>query len=66
MSVIPITGGIATSKAIDILVNEMKALRQDMNAGKIGVYMDGAKVTSGIAVSSEKSTRNNFNYGQRT
>jgi len=37
-----------------------------MNAGKIGVYMDGAKVTSGIAVSSEKSTRNNFNYGQRT
>jgi hypothetical protein len=66
MSMMPIAGGMGTSAAIDILVNEMKALRQDMNAGKIGVYMDGAKVTSGIAVSSEKSTRNNFNYGQRT
>jgi hypothetical protein len=66
MSVMPITGGIGTAAAIDILVNEMKALRQDMNAGKIGVYMDGMRVTSGIAVASEKSTRNNFNYGQRT
>ena len=37
-----------------------------MNSGKIGVYMDGLRVTSGIAVASEKSTRNNFNYGQRT
>jgi hypothetical protein len=59
-------GGGNASKGIDILVEEMKALRQDMNAGKIGVYMDGMRVTSGIAVASEKSTRNNFNYGQRT
>jgi hypothetical protein len=60
------TGGNTSSNSIDVLVQEMKALRQDMNNGKIGVYMDGLRVTSGIAVASEKSTRNNFNYGQRT
>ena len=44
----------------DILVNEMKALRRDMNAGKIGVYMDNDKVTSNVMTTAERSTRNNF------
>jgi hypothetical protein len=68
MSLMPLgMGGIGTSTAIDVLVQEMKALRQDMNSGKIrtNTYLDGQKVTTGIAVASEQSTRNNFSYGQR-
>jgi ABC-type multidrug transport system ATPase subunit len=68
MSLMPLgMGGAGTSTAIDILVQEMKALRQDMNSGKIrtNTYLDGQKVTTGIAVASEQSTRNNFSYGQR-
>ena len=68
MSLMPLgMGGTGTSAAIDILVQEMKALRQDMNSGKIrtNTYLDGQKVTTGIAVASEQSTRNNFSYGQR-
>jgi len=66
-SALPFAGGVATSQAIGILVQEMKALRQDMNSGKIrtNTYLDGQKVTTGIAVASEQSTRNNFSYGQR-
>jgi hypothetical protein len=63
----PIMGGALQSKAIDILVNEMKALRADMNNGKIrtNTYLDGQKVTTGIAAASERSSRNNYTYGQR-
>jgi hypothetical protein len=63
----PIMGGALQSKAIDILVNEMKALRADMNSGKIqtNTYLDGQKVTTGIAAASERSSKNNFSYGQR-
>lgn len=52
--------------AINILVQEMKALRADMNSGKIraNTYLDGQKVTAGIVANSEKSTRNNFTFGQ--
>ena len=66
-STIPFTGGTAAAGAIGILVQEMKALRADMNSGKIrtNTYLDGQKVTTGIAVASEQSTRNNFSYGQR-
>lgn len=67
LSALPFTGGIAGAEAIGILVDEMKKLRQDMNSGKIraNAYLDGQKVTTGIAVASEQSTRNNFAYGQR-
>ena len=60
-------GGGAASAAIDVLVSEMKQLRQDMNNGKIraNAYLDGQKVMSGIAVASETSGKNNFTYGQR-
>jgi hypothetical protein len=47
------------------IADEIKSLRGDMNAGKIGVYMDGQRVMTGIAVASERTTRNNFTYGQR-
>ena len=65
MSVIPITGGIGTAKAIDILVEEMKALRKEFSNKSTNIYMDSQKVTTGIALASEKSSRNNFSYGQR-
>ena len=65
MSVIPMTGGIGTSAAINILVNEMKALRKEFSNKSNNVYLDGQKVTSGIVLSNEQSSRNNFSYGQR-
>jgi hypothetical protein len=65
MSVIPITGGIGTAKSIDILVEEMKALRKEFSNKSTNIYMDSQKVTTGIALASEKSSRNNFSYGQR-
>jgi hypothetical protein len=34
---------------MDDLINEVKALRADMAAGKIAVHMDGAKVTAGVS-----------------
>jgi hypothetical protein len=60
-------GGGLQSKGIDMLVQEMKALRADMNSGKIqtNTYLDGQKVTTGIAAASERSSKNNFSYGQR-
>ena len=66
MATMPLGGGGAT-QAIGVLVDEMKKLRQDMNSGKIraNAYLDGQKVTTGIAVASDQSTRNNFAYGQR-
>ena len=38
-----------------------------MNSGKIqtNTYLDGQKVTTGIAAASERSSKNNFSYGQR-
>jgi hypothetical protein len=61
----PIVGGALQSKAIDILVNEMKALRKEFSNKSNDVYLDGQKVTSGIALANERSSRNNFSYGQR-
>lgn len=57
-----------SSKFIKELTNEMRGLRADLNSGKIvtNTYLDGQKVTSGIAIASEQSTRNNFAYGTRT
>jgi hypothetical protein len=64
-AVTPIAGGALQSKAIDILVNEMKALRKEFSNKSNDVYLDGQKVTSGIALANERSSRNNFSYGQR-
>jgi len=52
---------------IKVLVDELRQLRADMVSGKIraNTFLDGQKVTTGIAIASEQSTRNNFAYGQR-
>jgi hypothetical protein len=42
------------------MIAEIKALRADLNAGKIAVHMDGAKVTAGVSNQVNKNTRNNF------
>jgi hypothetical protein len=54
----------ALSAPLNALLGEIKALRADMNSGKIAVHMDGAKVTSGIAKQVEKNSRNNFAMSQ--
>lgn len=59
------TGNAGAFSGIDTLVNEMKALRQEFSNKSNNVYLDGQKVTSGIVLASEKSSRNNFSYGQR-
>jgi len=64
-ALIPIGGDAFQSEAISILVNEMKALRKEFSNKSNDVYLDGQKVTSGIALANEKSSRNNFSYGQR-
>jgi hypothetical protein len=64
-ALIPIGGDAFQSEAISILVNEMKALRKEFSNKSNDVYLDGQKVTSGIVLSNEQSSRNNFSYGQR-
>ena len=59
------TGNTGAFSGIDTLVKEMKALRQEFSNKSNNVYLDGQKVTSGIVLASEKSSRNNFSYGQR-
>jgi hypothetical protein len=51
------------SVPLNVLVNEIKLLRQDMANGKIAVYMDTEKVTSKISKQVDISTRNVFNLG---
>jgi hypothetical protein len=51
----------ALSAPLNSMINEIKALRADLNAGKISVYMDGSKVTSGITKQVDKTSRNSFN-----
>ena len=34
--------------SMEALLTEIQGLRADLNAGKVAVYLDGAKVTSGI------------------
>ena len=66
LSLLPMgMGGAGTAVAIDILVKEMKALRQEFSNKSNDVFLDGQKVTSGIALANERSSRNNFSYGQR-
>jgi hypothetical protein len=66
MSLLPNnTSNAGAFNGIDTLVKEMKALRQEFSNKENNVYLDGQKVTSGIVLASEKSSRNNFSYGQR-
>jgi hypothetical protein len=44
------------------IVNAIAGLRNDMAGGKIGVYMDGAKVTANVAGNANQSTRNNYAF----
>lgn len=44
------------------LLNEIKGLRGDLNAGKIAVYIDGIKVTSAVANNVDKSTSNSYSH----
>ena len=50
----------ALSAPLNSMISEIKALRADMASGKIAVYMDSQKVTSGVSAATEKSTRNNY------
>ena len=50
----------ALSAPLNAMIEELKALRADMASGKIGVFMDGTKVTSGIAKQVDKNTRNHY------
>jgi hypothetical protein len=56
-------GGTNSSNGMDALINEMKALRGDMNSGKIktSTYLDGQKVSSTLGYSVDQNTRNSFN-----
>lgn len=50
----------ALSAPLNAMINEIKALRADLAAGKIAVNMDGARVTAGIGKIVDGSSRNNF------
>jgi hypothetical protein len=59
-------GGInlsALAAPMQAMVNEVKALRADLSAGKIAVYMDAQKVTNGVSRVVDQSTRNSYNLG---
>jgi hypothetical protein len=45
---------------MDELINEIKALRTDLNSGKISVHMDGKKVTSGVSKVVSTVTSNSY------
>jgi hypothetical protein len=45
---------------MDELINEIKGLRADMNAGKIQVHMDGQKVTSSVSKVVDRLTGNSY------
>jgi hypothetical protein len=51
-----------SSNMMSVFVNELRGLRGDMSSGKIGVYMDGSKVTSNVAGNANQSTRNNYAF----
>lgn len=52
-------GGEKTDKT-DMLIEEIKGLRADLNSGKIAVYMDGKKVTSGVAKVVNTTSTNSY------
>jgi hypothetical protein len=50
----------ALSAPLNAMINEIKALRADLSAGKIAVNMDGARVSSGIGKVVDGTSRNSF------
>jgi len=54
------SGLAGLSAPLNAMIEELKALRADMASGKIGVFMDGSKVTAGIAKQVDKNTRNHY------
>ena len=53
-------GGGGKTDSTAELINEIKGLRADLNAGKISVHMDGQKVTSKISAVVAKSSTNSY------
>ena len=47
-------GGGGKSDSSDKLLEEIQGLRQDMSDGKIGVYLDGKKMNTGLAISNKR------------
>ena len=62
-SLLGIGGDSAESGKDSALINEIKGLRDDLIGGKIGVYMDGEKVTSKISNIVERSSTNSYAIG---
>jgi hypothetical protein len=56
-------GGDGKTDSTAQLIEEIKGLRADLNAGKISVNMDGQKVTSKVSAIVDKSSSNS--YGKR-
>jgi hypothetical protein len=53
-------GGDGNVDKTDMLIEEIKGLRADLNSGKIAVYMDGKKVTSGVAKVVNTTSTNSY------
>jgi hypothetical protein len=53
-------GGGAGASEGDPLLEEIKGLRADLNSGKVGVYMDGTKVTAAISKVVNKVGSNSY------
>jgi hypothetical protein len=62
-SLLGIGGDSDESGKDSALINEIKGLRDDLVSGKIGVYMDGEKVTSKISNIVERSSSNSYAIG---
>ena len=56
-------GGEGKKDSTAELIEEIKGLRADLNAGKISVHMDGQKVTSRVSAIVDKGSSNS--YGKR-
>ena len=56
-------GGEVKKDSTAELIEEIKGLRADLNAGKISVHMDGQKVTSRVSAIVDKGSSNS--YGKR-
>ena len=57
------SGGEGKKDSTAELIDEIKGLRADLNAGKISVHMDGQKVTSRVSAIVDKGSSNS--YGKR-
>ena len=53
-------GGGTKGDNTEALIAEIKGLRDDLSAGKIAVYLDGVKVTAGVAKTVDKQGTNNY------